>query len=129
MGTMARPRGGAWLAQDLTALKQAGVDVLISALTPREIHALDLRAQRAICESLNIRLVSLPIEDREVPDSTLALLEPVATLAADLRAGLTLVSHCRAGIGRSSLLAAAILCAVGWAPTDAWACIESARGR
>ncbi len=35
-----RPRGWDWLADDIAALRSAGIDVLLSALTPAEIDEL-----------------------------------------------------------------------------------------
>ena len=37
-----RPRGGDWLEDDLKAIKEAGVDVLVSMLTPPEQGELGL---------------------------------------------------------------------------------------
>ncbi|MEU3554682.1 hypothetical protein [Streptomyces fragilis] len=48
--------------------------------------------------------------------------------AGRLRAGAHVVTHCRFGIGRASLLAAALLVLNGVDPETAWARIEQARG-
>ncbi len=42
---MARPRGGDWLLDEVKALREAGVDVLASFLTPEEVIELDLREE------------------------------------------------------------------------------------
>ncbi|MFJ9448299.1 hypothetical protein ACIRRH_41785 [Kitasatospora sp. NPDC101235] len=49
-------------------------------------------------------------------------------LAERLQGGAHVVTHCRAGIGRSSLLAAALLVLNGVDPDTAWKHIERARG-
>ena len=39
LSTMARPRGGDWLADEMAALRRRGVDVLVCALTDPELAA------------------------------------------------------------------------------------------
>ncbi|MFK4227845.1 hypothetical protein [Streptomyces sp. NPDC019890] len=48
-------------------------------------------------------------------------------LAGQLRAGAHVVTHCRAGIGRASLLAASLLILNGVDPDTAWNSLEHAR--
>ncbi len=43
ISTMARPRGGDWLLDEVKALREAGVDVLVSLLTSEEEKEFDLR--------------------------------------------------------------------------------------
>lgn len=43
--TMARPRGGDWLVDEMAGLREAGVDVLVSALCDDEYALLDLSAE------------------------------------------------------------------------------------
>jgi hypothetical protein len=62
-----------------------------------------------------------------VPDP--AVVTPVLeVLHGHLAAGAHVVIHCRNGIGRSSLLAAALLLREGLDPSQAWDCIATARG-
>jgi hypothetical protein len=42
LATMARPRGGEWLTDELGSLRRAGVDVLVCALTGPEMLELGL---------------------------------------------------------------------------------------
>lgn len=128
IGTMARPRGGDWLADEVADLRRQGVGVLVSALTADEVRELDLTAEPATYAAAGIRFVSLPIPDRQVPESSRALLARLRPLCASLVPGEAVAVHCRAGIGRSSLLAGAILCCSGWSAADAWPAIASARG-
>jgi hypothetical protein len=39
---MAKPRGGEWLVDEMTALRTSGVDILVSALTTAELNEVDL---------------------------------------------------------------------------------------
>ncbi|MGW6917001.1 hypothetical protein ACWGB8_24705 [Kitasatospora sp. NPDC054939] len=68
-----------------------------------------------------------PLPDRTVPDPA-AVLPTLHGLARRLRDGAHVVTHCRAGLGRSSLLAASLLVLNGIDPDTAWSRIERARG-
>lgn len=127
LSTMARPRGGDWLEDELRALKETGVDVIVSFLTSSEEFDLELENERTIAGSLGLQFISLPTTDRGLPERTpfLALVE---TTLEYLRNERHVVAHCRMGIGRSSLLAAAVLMREGMPSTDAWKTIAKARG-
>ncbi|MDH6114198.1 protein-tyrosine phosphatase [Kitasatospora sp. MAP12-15] len=127
LSTMARPRGNDWLEDEMTALKVAGVDVLVCALTAPEREELGLADEPRAAEAAGLRYVAIPIPDRTIPDLP-AILPTLRALAGQLREGAHITTHCRAGIGRSSLLAAALLILNGTDPDTAWAGIERARG-
>jgi protein-tyrosine phosphatase len=128
LGIMPRPRGGDWLEDEINSLGTQGVDVLVSLLTPVEVEELGLADEAAACRRLGIQFHSFPISDRSVPDSTPAALEFVRMLGQLLVDGKTVVIHCRAGIGRFSMIAAAVLIWKGATPTSALGQIASARG-
>jgi protein-tyrosine phosphatase len=71
---------------------------------------------------------ALAIPDRGVPRSPDELSELVARLEDALASGKNVAVHCRQGIGRSSLLAAALLVATGADPYEAFKRIEEVRG-
>jgi len=127
LSTMAKPRGGDWLADEMTALCTAGVDVLVCALTSDELHEVDLTDEPRAARAAGLEFVPIPIPDRGVPDPATVRPE-LRRLTARLRAGAHIVTHCRIGIGRASLLAAAILMLDGVPPQQAWAAIGRARG-
>ncbi len=123
-----RPRGGEWLTDDLTALRDAGVEILVSLLTPRERVELDLVNELQTATAVGLEPVFLPIPDRGIPDS-LDVARPVLTrLSAALTSGHTIVVHCRLGVGRSSLIAASLLVLLGRGVDEAWQCLAQARG-
>ena len=64
-----RPRGYDWLVDDIRLLKRAGVDVLVSALTPYETEDMGLLEERQCCQNYGLEFLSFPIEDRSVPAS------------------------------------------------------------
>src|SRR6266545_4763070 len=95
LATMAHPRGGARLADEMAGLARAGVDVFVSALTWEEDRRLGLTQAAAAARAAGVELVSFPIADRFV------------------------VTQCFAGIGRSALLACATLVMLGIGPENA----------
>lgn len=127
LSIMAKPRGGEWLEDEMVALKGSGVDHLVCALTTAELYECDLRAEERTAREAGLRFVSIPIVDRGVPDRV-GVLPILQQLAAELNGGAHVVTHCRFGIGRASLLAAALLVINGTDPDTAWDRLERARG-
>jgi protein-tyrosine phosphatase len=123
-----RPRGGRWLADDLLLMKEAGVDVLVSTLPADEAAEFGLADEAAACQRAGLSYLSYPIPDRETPSSTSSFTTFVDQLRRELHAGRAAAVHCRASIGRSSLLLAAVLCAEGMTPQMAFKRLTVARG-
>lgn len=124
-----RPRGGDWLLDDMRALRSEGVDLLVSLLTPDEEDELGLGRERSACQEAGIQYFNFPIPDRDVPDSESTLRYLVTQLEHALEEGKSIAAHCRAGIGRSSLLIAALLTTrPGTSVEEAFARITAARG-
>ena len=133
LATMAHPRGGPWLADEMAGLARAGVDVFVSALTWDEDRRLGLTQVAAAARAAGVEFVSFPIADRGVPraqdiagDTDVVALG--VRLAAHVRAGRFVVTQCFAGIGRSTLLACATLVMLGIGPEDALRMVSQARG-
>jgi hypothetical protein len=123
-----RPRGGDWLVDEIDGLKAAGVGTLVSCLTGLEESELGLNSEALVARVAGLSFVAIPIEDRSAPMR--GSLEPVAEqINADRRAGRRVAVHCRQGLGRAPLVAAAALVREGVSPADAWARIEEARGQ
>lgn len=125
---MPRPRGGDWLRDDLLGLRNDGIDVLVSLLSDYEAMALGLSDETKIAEELGIHFISHPIPDRELPKDAAAFRQLVANLGVDLRAGKTVGAHCRACIGRSTVLIASVMISEGADPEEALRQITEARG-
>lgn len=124
---MPHPRGGDWLWDELLSLKSIGVTDLVSLLPRSEEAELRLEAEASACAELGLRFHRHPIFDRGLPrqpefDRFIDSLVPL------LIGGGFIAIHCRAGIGRSSITAAALLCRLGMTPREALAMISSARG-
>jgi protein-tyrosine phosphatase len=123
-----RPRGGDWLEDELIAMKNAGVDIVVSMLRAEEEGELGLVTEADACRAAGLEFKSFPIQDRDVPTSRASFAAFVGQLRTHLHYGRSLAVHCRASIGRSSLLLAGILCAEGFSPEDAFKLLAKARG-
>jgi protein-tyrosine phosphatase len=115
----ARPRGGDWLEDELKSWRAAGVTKVVSLLTPGEEDALGLEQEKQAALEAGLFFLSFPIVDRSVPSSDGEATRVIEELDGDLTHGQHLVVHCRQGIGRSGLIASALLVARGIAPDDA----------
>jgi protein-tyrosine phosphatase len=128
LAIMPRPRGGDWLEDEVRSWRQAGLDVVVSALTQDEIAELDLAAQAELSRVNGIEYMGFAIVDRGVPDSGKATAELVRRLESRLASGKSVGIHCRQGVGRSALLAACLLAAAGVDAPVAFERIRAARG-
>ncbi len=128
MAVLPRPRGGDWLAEEIASLRQAGVDCLVALVTQEEINELDLGNEAVLCAANDIAFLSFPIEDRSVPASAKEVHALARKLAALVETGKFLAVHCRQGVGRSALLVACVLVALGEDVDRAFSRISAARG-
>ena len=123
-----RPRGGDWLSDEIGSWQQAGIQTVVSALTPEEEQELDLTNERTAVEARGLRFLSLPIPDRDVPPSRAAVIAVAATVKHDLRSGKQVLIHCRQGIGRSGMIAACLPIDSGVPVEEALQTLSNARG-
>ncbi len=124
----ARPRGGDWLEDEMQGWRDAGVDIILSLLTPEEERELELMGESREATAKRMRFVSLPIPDRQVPSSPSEVAAILESLDADLAAGKNAVIHCRQGIGRSGMLTASLLVMKGRDPESAVTELGRVRG-
>jgi protein-tyrosine phosphatase len=75
-----------------------------------------------------MEFISFPVPDGSVPASTREAMALAEAIVARLNEGKAVAVHCRAGIGRSSLIAACVLVLLGFAPGMAFDRIGKARG-
>lgn len=101
---------------------------MVSLLEPGEVRELALGEEEALCRGRGLAFTSLPIPDRGVPESRRQMAALVRRLSQDLMGGRSIAVHCRAGIGRSSLLAAGVMACAGLDVSEAFARIAQARG-
>src|SRR5262245_34519305 len=127
LSTMARPRGDDWLDDEMIGLREAGVDVLVCLQSDVERRELGLLDEGPAAQRAGIEFRHFPIEDFGVPERSAAT-PVVDALVTALGDGRHVAIHCRGGIGRSSLIAAAVLVKLGATPADAWETITGVRG-
>jgi len=127
LAIMARPRADDWLEAEVDAWKSAGVDQVVSLLEREEVSELGLQAEPDACRGRGIAFLSFPIPDRGVPDVREAR-HVASTLALDITNGRSVAIHCRAGIGRASLMAGCVLVCSGLEACEALELIRDARG-
>lgn len=128
LALMARPRGGEDLAGEIRGLAMLGVHTLVSLLEPAEARELELAREAEACSAAGLAFVHLPIADRAVPRSAVWLASATASLIATLRDGNAIALHCRAGIGRTGLVAACLLIDLGHSPQGVFDTLSRARG-
>lgn len=124
----ARPRGGEWLEDEISGWDQAGIDAIVSLLTPDEEHDLGLNDEARSAREHGLKFFSLPVEDRGVPGRESDVRGTVERVNRVLSQGENVVVHCRQGVGRSGMLGACLLVSQGIAPDDAVKTLSLARG-
>jgi protein-tyrosine phosphatase len=125
---VARPRGDNRLRDDLAEMKDSGIDVLVSFLPYEEACDLGLQDEANVAGELGLEFISYPIPDRAVPGDVAGFRDLVRQLADDVRVGKTVGAHCFGCIGRSTVLIASLMIALGYDAEDALRRIERARG-
>jgi protein-tyrosine phosphatase len=128
LAIVARPRGEDSLGEDLTYLKRGGIDVLVSLLPDLEADLLGLHFEGQLADQLGMEFISYPIPDRETPADSVSFRQLITRLTGAIRSGRRVGVHCRASIGRSTVVTAAVLVELGIPPKDALAVIQTARG-
>ena len=128
LAIMARPRAGDWLEDEITGWKAEEIDTVVSLLERDEVDELGLNLEAALCAREGIEFISFPIADRGVPASARAAERLATSLVSRLRNGKNIAIHCRAGIGRSSVVAACVMVNAGATAPAAFDRISAARG-
>ena len=102
--------------------------MLVSLLPVDEEWALGLSDESSAAEEFGMQFLRIPVPDREVPADAAGFRRLVAGLAGQVHAGKRIGVHCRACIGRSSVLLASVMIALGREPQQALEQIAAARG-
>ena len=115
------------LADEMQALREAGIDVVVSMLEDREAVELGLQKERRAVEQAGMVFVNFPILDHSVPKSTESFLRFLSQLEKHLANGKRIGVHCRACIGRTGVVTASLLVRSGIPLEEAWTMIAIAR--
>ena len=122
-----RPRGEDWLDDEMVALREAGIDVVVSMLEEHEAAMLVLQDEGASAQRAGLVFINFPITDRSVPTNRVLFDEFLAKLEEQISQGKRVGVHCRASIGRSSVTTASLLIRSGVSIADVWVQIATAR--
>ncbi len=128
LAIMPRPVPGEWLDDCLVRLKEKGIGRIVSLLEEDEARAIGLEDEEDRCSKNEIEFLSYPIEDRGIPSDIERFSAFTLHLYEQTARGPATAIHCRAGIGRSSIVAAGVLLRCGFAPREALEKIQRARG-
>lgn len=124
---------GGWnrdLQQDLDALvERFGMTVLVSLMEDHEFESLHMVELFHEVEARGKRLIHYPITDVSTPPP--GSMEDFADLIWEIERllveGEAVIVHCRGGMGRTGLVAAAVLTALGQPASEAIASVRRAR--
>ncbi len=128
LALMPRPRSGDWLSDEIAGWSRAGIATVVSLLESHEIRELDLMSEKDFCERQGIEFLSFPIRDRETPNSAHETADLVEQITTRLLGGSGVGIHCRAGIGRSGLIAGCVLFKLGVPASEIFPVLTQARG-
>jgi protein-tyrosine phosphatase len=123
-----RPRGGEGLQDELGGLRDAGFDVLVSALTDRELEQFELNDEAKVAATAGLEFIPIPMPDMGTPSDFGSAVDEIQALARAIRQRRSVAVHCRMSIGRSSLIAAGILVVLDVDAHEAFRRIAEARG-
>ncbi len=128
IGISPRPEGFDLLRKDIDFISKEGVTMLVSALTEDEVRRFGLKEEKSICEDLGIEFHNFPIIDHSIPKSYKKFVAFIDLLYSKTMDDHKILIHCYAGIGRSGLLALAIMLKHGEPLRDSMALGFKARG-
>lgn len=120
------------LDSDLRTIKdEYGAEVLISLMEPTECERLGIAELFERAKGVGLEVLKLPIPDGGTPAHAgleRAHRELVERMVSGLlREGKTVVVHCQGGYGRSGLVAASVLVALGYSTEEAIRAVQEAR--
>jgi protein-tyrosine phosphatase len=128
LAIVARPRGDSWLEDDLSLLKNNGIDLVVSTSTREEAFAVGLEYEEELAERLGLAFRSYPIPDRTTPRDFSDFRRFILELIDLIKSGTKIGVHCLGCIGRSTVVTAAILIEQKVPANEALERIELARG-
>ena len=103
------------LEADLRRLRnELGVDRLVCLLEEDEMSELGISELLRKASQLGIRTTHFPVDDHGKPESIERFKEVVLSTATAIRAGETVLIHCKGGRGRTGMFAAACLVEQGY---------------
>jgi protein-tyrosine phosphatase len=103
------------LANDIRAIQAQAVNYVVSLTGLDEIRRMAPEYARAIeSQTLAFKRREYVVEDYGAPENWAEFLGMVDEIAYDLKTGQRVLIHCCVGIGRTGMLAASVLCRLGY---------------
>lgn len=128
LAVMAKPMCGALVEEEFSGLAELGVMQIVSLLETAEQDETGLANEKELCEKNNIKFISYPIKDHYLPASVTEFSQVTKTIYNEITEGMNTVIHCRAGIGRTGMVAAGVLLHATVEAIDAFQILSRARG-
>lgn len=127
LSVMAKPVSGEWIEEEFAAIAAFGINRIVSLLEIPESFEIGLRDESALTVKNGMEFLSFPIPDRGLPESVVQFASFTKQLYHEAAGGMHTVVHCRAGIGRTGLVAAGVLLHCGFEPLEAFEHISKNR--
>lgn len=116
------------LKEDLSRLKEYyQTDILITLIEKHEFSFLHIDNLFSELDSLGIKHIWFPIKDESVPDSLDIFTQLVKQIIHLTTLGKTVIIHCRAGLGRTGMVVACCLVALGYTPKSSIELVRKTR--
>lgn len=128
LAIMPRPRSGEWLPDEIDEWQRQRIGAVVSLIERHEEVELGLQTEAALCARRGIEFLAFPIADRGIPTSVRDVDVLVDGLVTRLRGNVAVAIHCRAGIGRSGLIAGCVLLKLGMQQQEIFQALTRARG-
>ncbi|MDH5731123.1 MAG: tyrosine-protein phosphatase [Gammaproteobacteria bacterium] len=128
LAVMAKPVSGDWIDDEFAGIAREGINTIVSLLELHEAYEVGLQNEQQLAEKNGVKFLSFPIRDRDLPKSVSNFKYFTKELYCHIESGNNTVIHCRAGIGRTGVVAAGILLHCGFKPKEAFAHISNKRG-
>ena len=125
---MPRPPGSHQLKVFASFLASQSIDKVVSLLQIKEANSLGLEFEETELEKQGVEFINFQIKDHNVPQFILPFNQLVQILTEDIKQGKNIAIHCYAGIGRTGMLAAAVLINLGERVDSALIKLSKTRG-
>ena len=115
-----------WLADDVAYYSSMNVSLVLSLMEVGESYECGLQKEQDVLDSFGIEFLNFQIKDRGLPN-LVSFRKLIGELYEQIRDGANLAVHCRAGIGRSGVVACCLLIEDGTDPQHAIDIVSAAR--